>query len=75
MITKQIISYKSYKDEQGYEVKVYDDKSIIVVCPPLSTEFSLQDLPEHRSEAIQPLMQFVEADLQHNFTPPEDEIE
>jgi hypothetical protein len=66
MITKKIISYKSYQDN-GYEVRVYDDKSIIVVCPPLNTEFSLQDLPEHRSEAIHPLMQFVEADLQHSF--------
>ena len=75
MITKTIISYKSYKDENGYEVRVYDDKSIIVVCPPLMSKFNLQDLPEHRSKAIEPLMKFIEADLQHSFTPPEDEIE
>jgi len=66
MITKEIVSYKSYKDN-GYEVRVYNDKSIIVVCPPLKTEFKLQDLPEHRSEEIKPLLAFVEADLQHNW--------
>jgi len=74
MITKQIISYKSYKDNE-YEVRVYDDKSIIVVCPPLSTEFSLEDLPSHRREDIKPLMAFVSADLNHDFTHPEDELE
>ena len=73
MITKQIISYKSYKDN-GYEVRVYDDKGIIVVCPPLNTEFDLLELPEHRREAVQPIVDFIEMDLQHTFTPPEDEI-
>jgi hypothetical protein len=74
MITKQIISYKSYKDNE-YEVRVYDDKSIIVVCPPLSTEFSLEDLPSHRREAVQRIVEFIEKDLNHSFTPPEDELE
>lgn len=74
MITKKIISYKSYQDN-GYEVRVYDDKSIIVVCPPLKTEFSLIDLPDHRREAVQPIIEFIQKDLNHSFTAPEDEIE
>ena len=74
MITKTIISYKSYKDN-GYEVRVYDDKSIIVVCPPLGTEFSLIDLPDHRREEVEPIVEFIQKDLNHSFTPPEDEIE
>lgn len=74
MITKQIISYKSYQDN-GYEVRVYDDKSIIVVCPPLKTQFGLLDLPDHRREAIQPILEHIEAEMNHSFTPPEDELE
>ncbi len=74
MITKKIISYKSYQDN-GYEVRVYDDKSIIVVCPPLSTKFGLLDLPDHRKEAIEPILKHIEAEMNHSFTPPEDEIE
>lgn len=65
-VTKKIVAYTSYEDN-SYEAKVYSDKSIIIVCPPLKTEFSLQDLPEHRKEAIKPLIEFIEKDLNHSF--------
>ncbi len=66
MITKKIISYKSYQDN-GYEVRVYDDKSIIVVCPPYGFEWKLEDLPEHRSREIEPIIEFIQKDLNHSF--------
>ena len=74
MITKTIISYKSYQDN-GYEVQIHDDGKILVICPPLGAEFELLELPDHRREAVQPIVDFIEKDLQHSFTPPEDEIE
>jgi len=74
MITKTIISYKSYQDN-GYEVRVYDDKSIVVICPPLGTEFGLLDLPDHRREAVEPIIEFIEKDLNHSFTPATEELE
>jgi len=49
-VTKEIIKYTSYR-ENGYEVRVYDDGKILVVCPPLQAKYELQDLPEHRMEA------------------------
>jgi len=35
----------------------------------------LQDLPEHRMEAVQPILDHIEAEKNHKFTPPEDELE
>ena len=68
MITKTIISYKSYKDNDY-------DKSITVICPPLGTEFGLIDLPSHRREAVEPIIDFIEKDLSHKFEPATDEVE
>jgi len=66
-ITKEIIKYTSYKDN-GYEVRVYDIKTIIV-CPPLQAKYELQDLPEHRMEAVQPILDHIEAEKNHKFNP------
>jgi len=66
-ITKEIIKYTSYKDN-GYEVRVYDSKTIIV-CPPLQAKYELQDLPEHRMEAVQPILDHIEAEKNHKFNP------
>ena len=73
-VTKEIIKYTSYR-ENGYQVRVYDDGKILVVCPPLQAKYELQDLPEHRMEDVQPILDHIEAEKNHKFTPPEDELE
>jgi len=73
-ITKEIVKYTSYKAGE-YEAKVYDDKKIIIVAPPMKIEFLLQDLPDYRKDEVQPLIDFIEKDLGHNFTIAENEIE
>jgi len=66
-VTKEIIKYTSYQ-ENGYQVRVYDGK-ILVVCPPLQAKYELQDLPEHRMEAVQPILDHIEAEKNHKFNP------
>lgn len=73
-VTKEIVSYKSYKDN-GYEVQIHTDGKILVVCPPLKAKFKLEDLPEHRMEDVQPILDHIEAEKNHKFTPPEDELD
>ena len=73
-VTKEIIKYTSYR-ENGYQVRVYDDGKILVVCPPHKTEFELEHLPEHRKTDVQPILDHIEAEKNHKFTPPEDELE
>lgn len=73
-VTKRIVAYKSY-DENGYEVQVHDDGKTIIVCPPHKTEFELEHLPEHRKTDVQPILDHIEAEKNHKFTPPEDELE
>lgn len=67
-VTKEIIKYTSYR-ENGYEVRVYDDGKVLVVCPPLQAKYELQDLPEHRMEAVQPILDYIEAEKNHKFNP------
>jgi len=73
-ITKEIVKYTSYKMGK-YEAKVYDDKKIIIVLPNRS-EHNLEALANSWTErVIQPLIDFIEKDLEHNFTIAENEIE
>ena len=67
-VTKEIIKYTSYR-ENGYQVRVYDDGKILVVCPPLQAKYELQDLPEHRMEAVQPIPDHIEAEKNHKLNP------
>jgi len=67
-VTKRIVAYKSY-DENGYEVQVHDDGKILILCPPLQAKYELQDLPEHRMEAVQPILDHIEAEKNHKFNP------
>lgn len=73
-VTKEIVAYTSYK-ENGYEIQVHKDKSILVVCPPYKTEFKLEDIPDHRKEFVQPVLDHIEAEKNRKYEPATDEFE
>lgn len=73
-ITKEIIKYTSYRMKNGYEARVYDDKTILIVDP-MDNQWELNELSEGKRKIIQPLLDFIEADLNHKFAIAENEIE
>jgi len=73
-VTKELINYPLYKMGNGFEVKVLADKKIVIITP-MGTEIPLDELNDETKAVVQPMLDFVEADLSHSFTPPEDELE
>lgn len=64
-IVKTIIKYTSYKRD-GFEAKVQEDKSITIVTP-MGFEKPLSQLTQETMNNIKPLIDFIEADINHSF--------
>lgn len=67
MITKQIISYKLYKDEQGNKVRVGKKNKLTIYHKFYKSPFKFKELSLSHQKEITPLIRFVENDLQHKF--------
>ena len=72
MITKQIISYKLYKDEQGNKVRVGKKNKITIYHKNYKEPFKFNELSFSQQKEITPLIRHVEKDLNHSFNLIED---
>jgi hypothetical protein len=66
MITKQIISYKLYKDN-GHKVKVRKNNKLTIYHKDCRHSMKFNELAFSQQKEIMPLIRFVEKDLQHDF--------
>lgn len=73
--TKIKEGYTIYVSPNGYQAKVFDNGDETLIITPQLSEWAISDIPEHRKEDIQPLIEFMEKDLSHSFTPATDELE
>jgi len=71
MITKQIISYKLYKDN-GNKVRVGKKNKLTIYVKGVKFPVLYKELTFSQQKEITPLIRFVEKDLQHNFNLIED---
>lgn len=72
MITKQIISYKLYKDEQGNKVRVGKKNKLTIYFKGYAFPVLFKEIPFKKQKDIISLIRFVEKDLNHNFNLIED---